>query len=79
VAQAHLEAAMRETPLDGAIVGTWAGLVRRTGDLDRAIADAERSTVQDRPNRFARMYLYRAAGRNREAEALAAEFPEAAR
>jgi tetratricopeptide (TPR) repeat protein/NAD-dependent dihydropyrimidine dehydrogenase PreA subunit len=78
-ARAHLEAAMRSAPEDGAIVGTWAGLLRRTGELDRAIADAERSTVEDRASRFARMYLYRAAGRDGEAAALAAEFQQTAK
>jgi tetratricopeptide (TPR) repeat protein len=79
VARAHLAAAMREAPFDRVIVGAWAGTVRRAGDLDHAIADAETSTVQDRANRFARMYLYREAGRDSEAEALAAEFPDSAR
>jgi len=45
--------------------------------IDRAIALAEGTSVQDRANRFARMHLYRAAGRDAEAAALAAEFPEA--
>jgi tetratricopeptide (TPR) repeat protein/ferredoxin len=79
VAKAHLEAAMREAPQNGTIVGAWAMLLRRTGELDKAIALAESTPVQDQSNRFARMHLYRAAGRNGEAEALAAEFPEAAR
>jgi hypothetical protein len=70
---------MREAPFDRAIVRAWAAMVRRAGDLDRAIADAETSTVQDRANRFTRMYLYREAGRNSEAEGLAAEFPDSAR
>ena len=78
VARAHLETAMREAPQNGAIVGTWAALVRRAGDLDRTIALAEGSPLQDPASRFARMYLYREAGRDREAEALAAEFPAAA-
>jgi polyferredoxin/Flp pilus assembly protein TadD len=79
VARAHLAAAMREAPFDRAIVRAWAAMVRRAGDLDRAIADAETSAVQDRANRFARMYLYREAGRDSEAEGLAAEFPDSAR
>ena len=79
VARVHLEAAMREAPENGAIVGAWAALIRQAGELDRAIALAEGTPVQDRANRFARIYLYRAAGRDREAEALAAEFKEAAR
>ena len=78
-ARAHLEAAMHEAPLDGTIVGAWAMLLRRAGELDGAIAIAEGTPVQDRANRFAKMHLYRAAGRDREAEALASEFPEAAR
>jgi predicted Zn-dependent protease len=78
-AQAHLEAAMRAEPENGVIAGAWATLLRRTGELDRAIARAESTPVQDRASRFARMYLYRAAGRDAEAAALAAEFPEAAR
>ena len=68
---------MREAPLDGVIVGAWAVLVRRTGELDRAIANAEATAVQDSANRFARMHLYREAGRTREADSLAAEFPAA--
>jgi len=79
VARVHLEAAMREAPENGAIVGAWAALIRQAGELDRAIALAEGTPVQDRANRFARIYLYRAAGRDREAEALAAEVKEAAR
>jgi tetratricopeptide (TPR) repeat protein/ferredoxin len=79
VARAHLEAAMREAPENGTIVGAWAMLLRRTGEIERAIALAESTPVQDRANRFARMHLYRAAGRDGEAEALAAEFREAPR
>ncbi len=73
-AKAHLEAAMRLAPFDAAIVGAWAMLLKRTGALDQAIAQAEASAVQDKASRFARMQLYRAAGRNGEADALAGEF-----
>lgn len=73
-AMAHLQAAMREAPTDGVIVGAWASLLRRSGELNRAIANAESSSVQDRANRFARMMLYREAGRDSDAAALAAEF-----
>lgn len=79
VAQAHLEAAMRVEPENGTIAGAWATLLRRTGELDRVIARAESMPVQDRASRFARMYLYRAAGRDAEAAALAAEFTGTAR
>jgi tetratricopeptide (TPR) repeat protein len=79
VAREHLEAAMRVEPENGAIVAAWATLLRRSGGLDAAIARAEGSPVQDRANRFARMHLYRAAGRDADADALAAEFVGTAR
>lgn len=73
-ARAHLETAMREAPFDASLVGSWAQVLRQSGELEEAIAAAEREASQDRERRFALMYLYRAAGREGDAAALSAAF-----
>ncbi|MBZ0268238.1 tetratricopeptide repeat protein, partial [bacterium] len=72
-ARVHLEAVMRDAPFDASIVGNWAGAVREAGGLEEEIAAAEREADRSPERRFALVYLYRAAGREEDAAALAEE------
>ena len=71
---ADLETALRLAPFDASLAGTWAALLHRTGELDQAIAAAESQAANDPASRFRLIYLYRVAGREREAARLSAEF-----
>ncbi|MEM7164749.1 MAG: tetratricopeptide repeat protein [Planctomycetota bacterium] len=76
VALAEFDWLRAQDPFDRDYIGGWALTIAKAGQLDAAIAAAEAVRSSDRAARFRLAFLYHAAGREAEAQEIAAEFAE---
>ncbi len=70
----HLDHARRLKPYNREYVAVWASAMKQDGRLEQLIMETEHQALFDPAARFRLLHLYRAAGREEEANKLAAEF-----